>query len=701
MIEKNGYIIVEKGDTLGAISSKVGMSTNALKQANPSIKDINKIYVNQKIKTKPKEEPKSDPEKENKTSAEEGEKAINETKSEPEKSSDAAKCCCMITRWIIKEKGRNYNLEVVKDEKLIKQTDSDNNKLRGHTLNIVTSPVDKDGKATFKEITTKHKFKRNICDLVMTAKQGKYELTLKEDDTFKINSHGSIVDKDGKAIDRYIEPEPPFGTAIYKIATPDGSRIKTYKIRRIPLTRLSKNSPRHMYPDHYENRTLPMSELESYPIFEKIPTNLVSWDFGKIFNLMFKPIELAENIIIYPTGEKCPKDKSVTINVTKPIAFKGAVALTLGKESLTDKRAGRGSGGEREMNNASQGIAGALEITHGTHLYVFGGGATFGGGSSQVRTKGLTKYDSGKLFKGGAKLVTNIYDITAALNRVPFVGYKSPFSFTPGVTKFEITTTDLKLVELPDEHILAWDGKITFGITLFDGATGKLDLIPYITAVGGAFGKLLNKIFKIKEENEKKKKDNPNDKSLVTGTLELYLTLEASLGGELSLEMKSADKNIESVATLGGKVVLKAIGRVDSGINIFKIEAKAGAVITMASAKSINDGVGIKGELKLLQKKQGKNPGFEGDIICTGAGLYYACYTEIVYKDSVATGDKGGEGESTTIEEKEKVVKAKHDTKDKEFKTDAKTEDKIVFLEEFSIVEALFNVKKKKERRRK
>ena len=219
--------------------------------------------------------------------------------------------------------------------------------------------------------------------------------------------------------------------------------------------------------------------------------------------------------------------------------------------------------------------------------------------------------------------------------------------------------------------------------------------IPYITAVGGAFGKLLNKIFEIKEEGKQTKKDNPNDKSLVTGTLELYLTLEASLGGELSMEMKCADKSIESVATLGAKVVLKAIGKVEGGINVFKIEAKAGAVITMASAKSIDDGVGIKGEMKLVQKKQGENPVFEGDIICTGAGLYYACYTEMVYKDSVATGNKDGKGDSTAIEEKEKIVKAKYDTKDKEFKTDAKTEDKIVFLEEFSIAEALFDVKKK------
>ena len=704
MIEKNGYIIVEKGDTLSAISSKVGMSTNELQLANPAIKDINKIYVKQKIKTKPKEKIKKqeevEPKEEQKAPKETAQEVHEEIKDEPVKNSEATECCCMIVKWKIIEKERKYKLKVVKDEKLIKQTDKDGKELKGHVLNIVTSPVDKDGKVTYKEITTEHEFKRNICDLVMTAKQGKFNIALKEGDILKINSHGSIVDKNGEAIDKYVEPKPIFGVSLYKIPTPEGKRVKAYRMRPIPYERLSRKSNSYLFPDANENVTLPPEELECYPIFEDIPNSgLVSWDFTKIFNLMFKPIELAENITISPTGKKCSKDKKVLINVNKPIKIKGSAALTLGKESLTNNRAGLGSGGEREINNASTGGAFVLEITHGTHLYAFGGAGAFGGGSSKIRTKKLTQYDSGKLFKGGAKLITKIYDMTAALNKVPYVGYKSPFSFSPGTTKFEIQGADITLVEVPDEHILAWDGKIAFGITLFDGAEGKLDLVPYISAVGGAFGELLKKIFSIKEENKKKLKTDPNNKSLVTGTLELYLTLEGSVGGELSLEMQSAKKNIVSTASISGKIVLKAIGRIEGGINVLKIEAKAGAVITIASEKSIDDGVGIKGELKLTQKKQGHNPTFEGDVVCTGAALYYACYTEMVYKIDTATANEGGEDDNSSNAERkvEKVVKAKHDTKDKEFKIDGKTEDKIVFLEEFSIVDALFKGKKKKE----
>lgn len=41
---------VVKGDTLGAIAQKYGTTVNAIKFANSSIKDVNKIYVGQVLK---------------------------------------------------------------------------------------------------------------------------------------------------------------------------------------------------------------------------------------------------------------------------------------------------------------------------------------------------------------------------------------------------------------------------------------------------------------------------------------------------------------------------------------------------------------------------------------------------------------------------------------------------------------------------
>ena len=50
--EKAQYYTVVKGDTFSGIAKKKKVSQKKLKELNPEIKDINKIYVGQKIRIK-------------------------------------------------------------------------------------------------------------------------------------------------------------------------------------------------------------------------------------------------------------------------------------------------------------------------------------------------------------------------------------------------------------------------------------------------------------------------------------------------------------------------------------------------------------------------------------------------------------------------------------------------------------------------
>jgi len=120
----------------------------------------------------------------------------------PATNSEAANCCCMVAPWEVIEEGRGYHLEVTEVGKgkglngteidVSKKLEYSNKEDKKFELHIVAPPADKDGKVTYKKVTSKHKFLKKECDLKMLVKSGKIEKSIPEGGSFEIDTNGNI-----------------------------------------------------------------------------------------------------------------------------------------------------------------------------------------------------------------------------------------------------------------------------------------------------------------------------------------------------------------------------------------------------------------------------------------------------------------------------------------------------------------------------
>ncbi len=266
MIEKNGYIVVEKGDTLGAIATKLGKSTREMMALNPAIKSANKIAIGQKLKsatrlpkpkvpqvpskTIPQESMTKSPSQElpqksvpTPTKKEEVSQAIEQTPNEPVSNAKNAECCCKLEKLqIVQQKrgadsegkgGSTYKMDVVKLQEK-KNVAKPTNKEKGtFELYITAPPFKSDGTPDTKSLSFPHAFHKPKCELEISLKSKRMEKIAK--DEIKIDSYslieGAVDRKPSKAHKSNLDYKNEWNiTKLLKLATAQDGLYEVYDV---------------------------------------------------------------------------------------------------------------------------------------------------------------------------------------------------------------------------------------------------------------------------------------------------------------------------------------------------------------------------------------------------------------------------------------------------------------------------------------
>jgi hypothetical protein len=652
MIEKNGYVIVEKGDTLGAISSKVGMSTNELQKANPAIKDINKIYENQKIKTKPKEKIKEEPKVEESKVSEE--KEIEEPKDEPVKNSEATSDCCCIKTWEIHEKdekGVERSHEKVVDLKKIGQP---------YILNIVTPDATKDGKVTHKVITSKITKK---CDkAVMVVAKGNQLLTIGVDGEITIDTDGVITTKGIiktqeelenpkekvwladyiralaplrqeeeevllKEISEYLKPKPRYPLAdgyIESMPCPNGYRLMGY----LDVEAYYNDSMEHTTHGAYQN-------ARSMPLCQDM-RKVADSDFKTIIRMLTS--SKAENTLeIKSTNKKC--HKKVFIGVTPSFSVEGEISITFGVGYVT----------EQKLQNKRDIIVspfvkleGKITVVKGSFSTEYSGAI---GSSAETKTvkQGTHNYKPRKkIVKAQEHLMGSAINTVGSFFKLFYEAKKEKelskkkkkqkkktWKFSPGSTQFTLKTLPgSQVIENPKGNDLDWQGEIALGVTFFKGAKMEMDIIDYvITRAGALAGFIRDKRAELESHGIKVEAmfelasavDFSFEWEKKAG--ETIKVKKSSVSGELALSFQS---KIEATYSSG----FDYVGTLEFKTTAYSDNAAPTKFIITAAAE-----VGKDNDIA-----------YSGDIEFTGVGIYVAISLDVVKKKVEAS--KGANGDA-------------------------------------------------------
>jgi len=320
----------------------------------------------------------------------------------------------------------------------------------------------------------------------------------------------------------------------------------------------------------------------------------------------------------------------------------------------------------------SKEIKGELEIVHGTRTLLVSNTIEMNKAPKHIPL-GTKIQDPASFFGPLASSVSKVYKVAEAskamsAKRKGIFKDTGSYSFDPGKTKFELVAEDVMLYEDPKSHEVYWKGKTSFGITLFDGANVTLDLLPYVIGVGGPIAKLIEKAltYGIKE----------ND--VANGKLKLEFTIDGKAGGKVELEFKDKE-TVTSTGKVEGTVGFSIEGLAEVGLDVFGVEAGAGAGFKAASSTSSNDSAAIICELGIAQAKQGQMPTFKGDISTNGLSIYYAWYKYVKKREDDENRDEGGKGNNNTWK---KNIVQKPELK-------YKAEDAIVLIEPMSFIKEI------------
>ena len=647
----NGYIIVEKGDTLGAIATKLGKSTREMMALNPAVKSANKIAVGQKLKSatrlpKPKmpEVPSKTISQESMTKSpsqelpqksvpaptkkEEVSKAIEETPNEPVSHTKNAGCCCKLEKLqIVQQKrgansegkgGSTYTMDVVKLQEK-RNVAKPTNKEKGTFELYITAPLFKsDGTPDIKSLSFPHGFHKPKCDLEISLKSERMEKVAK--DEIKINSYSFIEG----AVDR----KPP---------------KDTYH---------NPNPRAHKSNFSYKNE----------------------WNITKLLKLATAQEGLYEVYDVLPKGStKCNEKKPLgTLYVAKAMKLDGEAKL-----SYTGEHDVKTTGllGEWEAKAKSK-IESKLTLTFLADTYEFNDSYTTGMSIPKGGKGTLHTVPTKELFGNFAQWFDPVYSIVTLAKEAPSTHKGSSSSL--GATTLSLKATDFQYTEKPSDYTLTPTGSIELGINVFDGSELRIDMIPAITKSIDA----LNEVVSTATSHS------------VHGEVKADLILRGSISGACKLETKADTFQADTSATIGAEVTVGIEAKIEAEAKWLFFHVKAGAHATLASEKSIDVGAGIKGELTFAAPKKPNDPiDFNGDILCTGAAIYLGVYAQGgVYTDKEAGTDTAGE--SGDIYNSSDSEQSAQDTSSQESGLKVERSCNFVILHEFSFKEVLLNNKK-------
>ena len=654
MIEKNGYVIVEKGDTLGAISSKVGMSTTELQKANPAITDINKIYENQKIKTKPKEEveTKKEPVVKEKKPIDNAEEVAKEIKDESVKNSDAPDCCCIKT-WEIHEKdenGKKRSHEKIVDLKKIGQP---------YILNIVTPDATKDGKATHKIITSK--ITKKCDEAVMVVKKGEQVLTIGDDGEITIDTNGIIttkgiikteeeldnpkekvwladyirslppIGKEEEAVmleelSEFLKPKPPYPLAdgyIESMPCPNGYRLLGY----LNVEAYYNDGMEHTTQGGYQNpRSMPLCED-----MRKVADS----DFKTIIRMLTST--KAENTLeIKSTNKKCYK--KVFIGVTPSFSVEGEVTFTFGVGYVTEKKLQN----KRDIIvSPFVKLAGKMTVVKGAYSTEYSGEIGSKSKTSTVKQGTHNYKPKKKIVKAQEHLMGSTINAIGSFFKLFYEAKKEKqlskkmqkqkkktWKFTPGATEIVVKTLPgSQVIENPNGNDLDWQGEIALAVTFFKDAQMKMDIIDYVITRSGPLAEFI-----------RDKRAEYESRGI---TLEAMFVLGSTVDLEFVWEKKAGDTVKVKKSSIAGKFSFSFQSKIDiTYSNGFDYVATLEFKTT-----SYSDNTADSELILSAQAEVGKDNdiGFSGDIEFTGVGIYVAIAVDVVKKKVEATKDANGD----------------------------------------------------------
>jgi hypothetical protein len=627
----------------------------------------------------------------------------------PTKESQSANCC-MVAPWMVVEDGRSYQLKVtqVKQQKRLDKTVdiSDNlepsNKKNGkYELHIVAPPADKEGKVTYKKITSKHTFLKKECDLKMLVKSKTQEKSIVEGGSFEIDTNGNIKGAmkgncNTEDHSEYIPTAEPNACVTGKDLNSELKQIEEeiehYKNYTAAGTLADQVYGRNLSDKqiamerYFAECRMEVAQIKKDMLLNKLPSEN-EFTFVSLLSDLFKPLKY-ETLSLVPTGSnKCVSQPSVNLFIHPNFQINGTASFSVAEQYKL-----RDWGKERiEINGNDKKASLSLDITQGSHKYIFTHVSEFK--APRQRPKNVTIKDSSSLFGPLAETVSKIYEVSAAANKLSKNRNKrGSNSFDPGMTKFSLTGTDVRLAEDAKSHEVYWKGKVDIGLTFFDGANLTLDLLPYVIGLGGPIATLIEKALRTGGESLSKYTG-------ISADIKLELVVKGSASGTVKLDFKDKE-TIASTGQIKGNIGFTVKGLVEAGLDAFGVEAGAGAGFSSgaygtpkdsglqgavsdglkdASYKNAGGATELKCELSLKQAKQGKMPTFDGDIKTTGLAIYYASYTYVrKTRDDNTRQNTGGEGI------KKKKLNTKHTTK-----LEYNAKDRIPLVEPFSFTESI------------
>jgi flagellar hook protein FlgE len=156
-------------------------------------------------------------------------------------------------------------------------------------------------------------------------------------------------------------------------------------------------------------------------------------------------------------------------------------------------------------------------------------------------------------------------------------------------------------------------------------------------------------------------------------------------------EAKADKLEADKSAAISAELTAKIEAKIEAEAKWLFFHVKAGANATVASAKSIDVGAGIKGEMTFAPpKKEGEALDFSGDVICTGAAVYLGVYAETnIKKDTEARSNTDTTGGG--IADGEESENHSQTTTQKEGAFKVERSCNFVILNEFSFKDVLLN----------
>jgi len=562
----------------------------------------------------------------------------------------------MIAPWEISEEKRSYILKVSKpkettvnnQKKTVPEREEHSNKpKKRYELHIIAPPTDKNGKVTYKKITSKHHFLSKECELTMLVKNGEQAKSIPEGGSFEIDSNGNI-----------------------KGALKENCNEENFSFKNIKIYPVNQQE---QYVCTMDNDTTKPMEM---PDFNDIEPEEKESDLVTLFKTLSNPESCAKKLTLHADGStKCKDTPTVELIVVDPLSLEGEITLDYQPQHTVY---GYKKKAWDAIANSNLKIIGKIQLKKGDATIEYATGYSSGLNSEGNNTYTKVRRKKAKaLFGGIHKPINDFYKLFSSN---PHASSKGAWSFSPGTTQLYLKGAGLTIVENPKDYNLDWEGKLDLGIVLFKGMHGKLDIVNAILAKGN------NTISTWLEDVRERVKSGYESKYFsVSAELEIYLVLTGEVEGVCSWE-KKVTQPITPTGEVKGTIGAALEAKVEGKTRIVELKLKAGAELKTTSAKDSNSPPALVANLKAKAGKDNEID-FDGDVKFTGLAIYYALYAEVEKGKDMTTEEESDASDGFPQLNNTPVKSETESSK-------VEATGSLTLVDEFSFSEAFFGKKK-------